>query len=381
MGIFTANRIRENAPATVVANVTPYTPANFYALGVPVDTTNFTYVTKMQALTIPALARAHNIIAATIGSLPLQEHDDQDREINKPRILVTQPDPAITRANTIASLVSDLIFYGAAYAIIMETDALGYPVHFRRIDPLRITFNTNELGTLVVSYNMDSVTLPNQGVNSLIVFNSMDAEGVLTRGGRTIKTAIELEAASFRMAQEPVPTMILTNDGYNLDAEQKTDLLAAFKRARRDRATAYVEGPIKMDVVGFDSAQMQLVEARQYQCGAEIARLMGIPAWYVNAESASATYSNVTAERRALLDFGLRQYITVIEDRMSMNDVTPPNRHVRFDLDDFLRGNPDEQTALAVDLLGAGIINVDEARDLVDYAPSTPMGVTQNEQA
>jgi HK97 family phage portal protein len=136
-----------------------------------------------------------------------------------------------------------------------------------------------------------------------------------------------------------------------------------------------------MDVVGFDSAQMQLVEARQYQCGAEIARLMGIPAWYVNAESASATYSNVTAERRALLDFGLRQYITVIEDRMSMNDVTPPNRHVRFDLDDFLRGNPDEQTALAVDLLGAGIINVDEARDLVDYAPSTPMGVTQNEQA
>lgn len=380
MGLFNASRIKQNAD-TVEANVVPYTPANFYALGVPVDSTNFTYVTKMQALTIPALARAHNIIAGTIGSLPLQEMDSLDREIDKPRVLVTQPDPAIPRANTISSLVSDLIFYGAAYAIIMETDGLGYPVHIRRVDPLRITFNTNDLGTLVVSYNMDSVTLPNQGINSLIVFNSMDAEGVLARGGRTIKTAIELESASFRMAQEPVPTMILTNDGYNLDAEQKTDLLAAFKRARRDRATAYVEGPIKMDVVGFDSAQMQLVEARQYQCGAEIARLMGIPAWYVNAESASATYSNVTAERRALLDFGLRQYIVIIEDRLSMNDVTPPNRTVEFDLDDFLRGNPDEQVALAVDLLGAGIIEVDEARDLVDYAPSTPMRGPSSEQA
>jgi HK97 family phage portal protein len=380
VGLFNASRIKQNAD-TVEANVVPYTPANFYALGVPVDSTNFTYVTKMQALTIPALARAHNIIAGTIGSLPLQEMDSLDREIDKPRVLVTQPDPAIPRANTISSLVSDLIFYGAAYAIIMETDGLGYPVHIRRVDPLRITFNTNDLGTLVVSYNMDSVTLPNQGINSLIVFNSMDAEGVLARGGRTIKTAIELESASFRMAQEPVPTMILTNDGYNLDAEQKTDLLAAFKRARRDRATAYVEGPIKMDVVGFDSAQMQLVEARQYQCGAEIARLMGIPAWYVNAESASATYSNVTAERRALLDFGLRQYIVIIEDRLSMNDVTPPNRTVEFDLDDFLRGNPDEQVALAVDLLGAGIIEVDEARDLVDYAPSTPMRGPSSEQA
>lgn len=381
MGLFTANRIRENLPVTVEANVTPYTPANFYALGVPVDTTNFTYVTKSQALTIPALARAHNIIAGTIGSLPINEYDDMDREVDKPRNLVTQPDPAVTRANTISSLVSDLIFYGAAYALIMEVDALGYPVHIRRIDPLRITFNTNELGTLVVSYNLDTQTLPNQGVNSLIVFNSMDPDGVLMRGGRTIKTAIELEAASFRMAQEPVPTMILTNDGYNLDAEQKTDLLAAFKRARRDRATAYVEGPIKMDVVGFDSAQMQLVEARQYQCGNEIARLMGIPAWYVNAESASATYSNVTAERRSLLDFGLRQHLCILEDRLSMNDVTPPNRKVRFDLDDFLRGNPDEQVALAVDLFSNGIIDVNEARDLVDYAPSTPMGATQNEQA
>ena len=136
-----------------------------------------------------------------------------------------------------------------------------------------------------------------------------------------------------------------------------------------------------MDVVGFDSAQMQLVEARQYQCGNEIARLMGIPAWYVNAENASATYSNVTATRRELLDFGLRNYLVVIEDRLSMSDVTPPNRRVRFDLDDFLRGNPDEQTALAVDLLGAGIIDVNEARDLVDYAPSTPMGVTNNDNA
>jgi HK97 family phage portal protein len=381
VGLFTANRIRVNAPANVEANVQPYTPANFYAMGVPVDNTNFTYVTKAQALTIPALARAHNIIAGTIGSLPIEEYDDQDREVPNPRTLITQPDPAITRANTISSLVSDLIFYGAAYGQIMEVDALGYPVHIRRIDPLRITFNTNDIGTLVVSYNLDTGLLPNQGVNSLIVFNSMDAEGVLMRGGRTIKTAIELEAASYRMASEPVPTMILTNDGYNLDAEQKTDLLAAFKRARRDRSTAYVEGPIKMDVVGFDSAQMQLVEARQYQCGNEIARLMGIPAWYVNAENASATYSNVTATRRELLDFGLRNYLVVIEDRLSMSDVTPPNRRVRFDLDDFLRGNPDEQTALAVDLLGACIIDVDEARDLVDYAPSTPMGVTNNDNA
>jgi HK97 family phage portal protein len=119
----------------------------------------------------------------------------------------------------------------------------------------------------------------------------------------------------------------------------------------------------------MDSAQMQLVEARQH-LSSEIARLMGIPAWYLNAENASATYSNVNSERRALVDFGLRNYLTIIEDRLSMDDVTPRNQIVRFDLDDFLRGNAAERVEMSIKLYDSGIITRDEAREFIDISPA-----------
>jgi phage portal protein BeeE len=97
---------------------------------------------------------------------------------------------------------------------------------------------------------------------------------------------------------------------------------------------------------------------------------MGIPAWYLNAENASATYSNVASERRSLVDFGLRNYLTIIEDRLSMDDVTPRNQIVRFDLDDFLRGNAAERVEMSIKLYDSGIITRDEAREFIDISPA-----------
>jgi HK97 family phage portal protein len=220
---------------------------------------------------------------------------------------------------------------------------------------------------IIQQWTVDSVGVPFNGVGSLIVFWGPD-EGVLARAGRTIKTAIELESAALRMAQEPVPQMVLRNEGMNLPEDQKESLLNAFKSARRTRSTAYVEGPINLDIVGFDSAQLQLVEARAYTAS-EIARAVGIPAWYINAESASSTYSNVSAERRALVDFSLRIYLSAVEARLSQDDITPRGQYVEFELDDFLRGNPNERVDTIVKLLDAGIISIEEARAMEDLAP------------
>jgi HK97 family phage portal protein len=335
----------------------------------PFDSVGSVYVTREQAMSVPAVARARNILCGTVGTLPLNEYNSQDQKITT-RKVIDQPDPAVPRSVTITWLAEDLLFYGVGYLQVMDVSPQdGRPYKLRRINPNRVSYNLSTDRSLIESYNLDTNKLPNDGLGSLIVFQGWD-EGVLKRAGRTIQTAIELEAAAYRMASEPVPQMVLNNEGMNLDGDSVAKLLASFKQARRDRSTAYTEGPIKLQTLGFDSAQMQLVEARSH-AASEIARLMGIPAWYLNAESASSTYSNVSAERRSLLDFGARMIISSIEDRLSMDDVTPRGQYVEFDLDDFLRGNPGEQSDIAIKLVTAGIITVDEAREMVDYAPST----------
>jgi hypothetical protein len=52
-----------------------------------------------------------------------------------------------------------------------------------------------------------------------------------------------------------------------------------------------------------------------------------------------------------------------------MPDIIPVSQVIRFDLDDYLRGNPLEQIEVLTKMLEAGLISVDEAREEMDLAP------------
>jgi HK97 family phage portal protein len=371
VGFFNATRLINPEPTRElqVTSSAGFTREMENLFSFPGQLPNLRYATREQAMTVPAIARSRNILAGSIGTIPMESYNKiTGLKINN-RTLIIQPDPALPRVNTITWLVDDLIFYGVGYLQVLDVSPEdGRPFRARRIDPRRVQATIDSSGTLITGYQVDSKNVPSSGLSSLIVFNAID-EGVLARGGMTISSAIALEHAAYNMASEPVPQMVLMNEGMNLPSDQVSAVMDTFRRARRERSTAYIEGPIKLEVVGMDSAQMQLVEARQH-LSSEIARLMGIPAWYLNAENASATYSNVASERRSLVDFGLRNYLTVIEDRLSMDDVTPRNQIVRFDLDDFLRGNAVERVDMSIRLYESGVITRDEARGFVDLSPS-----------
>jgi HK97 family phage portal protein len=318
---------------------------------------------------VPAVARARNIIAGTISTLGMNSYNDITGAKIEGRKILEQPDPALPLAVTMAWTVEDLLFHGRSFWQVLEvSNEDGRPTQARRIDPTRVTFTT-DLNTqeIVNGFYIEGGLLPATGVGSLIMFSGLD-EGILNRGGRTISTALKLEEAVQRMASEPNPTMVIKNSGVDLPPEQVSSLLAQWKQARATRSTAYLSGPLDVTTFGYDAGQMQLTESR-LNTASEIARMCNIPAWYLNAESASATYSNVSAERRSLVDFSLRPYMSCIEERLTMNDVTPRGQKVRFDLDDYLRGNPLEQVEVLSKMLEAGIINVEEAREEMDLAP------------
>jgi phage portal protein BeeE len=81
------------------------------------------------------------------------------------------------------------------------------------------------------------------------------------------------------------------------------------------------------------------------------------------------TYSNTQSERRGLIDFSLRPILTAIEQRLSMQDFVPSTTEVRFDLDDFLRGNALERAQVYQILNAIGAMSVEqiqEEEDLID---------------
>jgi HK97 family phage portal protein len=234
---------------------------------------------------------------------------------------------------------------------------------------MRISYNTEGYNNVIINgFFLDGTQLPMSGVGSLIVFYGLGTGGILTRAGRTIKTALDLEKAVSRMAEEPNPAMYIKNSGVDLPAAQVSSLLANWKAARSQRATAYLSGNLEVETFGFDASQMEL-SANRMNTATEIARLMNIPAWYLNAESTSSTYSNTLQERRSLIDLSLMPFLIAVEQRLSMDDITPSTQRVRFEVEEYLRGTALERIEVTGRMLELGLIDINEARQMEGLAP------------
>jgi HK97 family phage portal protein len=323
--------------------------------------------TREQAMSVPAAARARNIICSTIGSLPIETYNHFTKEHLRPQRVIMQPDPRTTGSAIYAWLAEDLLFRGVAYGVVLDAYASSDGSRVRawtRVSPDRVTYNTNAQQTEITEYLIDGLFIPASGVGSIIVFNGLD-EGVLNRAGRTIRAAQELEKAAELYAKEPVPTMVLKSNGTNLTPERISKLLESWKIARNTRATAFLNADVELTALGFDPQKLQLNEARQY-LATEIARAVGIPASFVSAETTSMTYSTTIMERKALIDFSLRNIITPIEQVLSSSLFVPNGVEVRFDIDDFLRGSALERAQVYEILNRIGAMSVEQIQEEED---------------
>ena len=323
--------------------------------------------TREQAMSVPALSRARNIICSTIGSLPLETYNYFTNQHLEPLRVIKQPDPRIAGSAIYAWIAEDLLFRGVAYGQVLDSYSAsdgGRVRAWTRVSPDRVTYITNAQQTEITEYRIDGMAIPSAGVGSIIVFSGLD-EGVLNRAGRTIRAAQELEKAAELYAKEPVPTMVLKSNGTNLTPERISKLLESWKVARNTRATAFLNADVELTALGFDPQKLQLNEARQY-LALEIARACNIPASFVSAETTSMTYSNMTAERKALIDFSLRNILTPIEQRLSASDFVPLGTEVRFDIDDFLRGSALERAQVYEILNRIGAMSIEQIQEEED---------------
>ena len=324
---------------------------------------------RQQAMAIPTIARAHALIVSTVASLPIEQYNKFTGAHIEPAPVINQPDPRVPGSVIYSYIASDLFFYGIAYGQVLDAYSSSDGGRIRawtRIDPLRITQQLNQNGTEVIGYQINGIQAPQQGIGSIILFNSLADEGLLNRAGKTIRTALALENAAELYAKEPVPTMVLKSNGTNLTPERITKLLDSWKQSRTTRSTAFLNADVELQALGFDPSKLQLNEARQY-VSLELARACGISAYFVSAEMTSMTYSNATTERRALIDFTLKPLLVGIEKRLSMPDfITSQTTELRFDLDDFLRGNPLERAQVYEILNRIGAMSVEQIQEEED---------------
>ena len=344
--------------------------AGVYSFGGLYNTNGVPFIDRNLALQVPAVSRCRNLICGVIASIDLELiQKSTGRKLENP-VWLDQFDLRQPRSVTIAYLVEALLLYGVGYLRVNSVyqDDLR-PSGFEWVANTRVTVTTDKYGDEVDYYSINGQRVPDSGVGSLVTFQSL-LPGVLETGGRTIQAALDIQKAASVAAATPMATGFIKNSGADLPEAQISGLLAAWKAARNNRSTAYLTSTLDYQPVGYSPKDMTYNESSQY-LATEIARLMNVPAYYISADmNNSMTYQNIIDGRKEFVAYSLQPFISAIENRLSMDDITRRGNIVRFALDEtFLRADTLKRLEAIEKMLTLGLITVEQAQALEELSP------------
>lgn len=328
-------------------------------------------ITRTSAMSIPAAAACRNLIVNSIAQTPLSLYRKSTGEELGSPAWIDQPSISQTRIVTMSLLVDSLLWYGVGYLEITEQYADdGRPSRFQFVDFNRVSFTANYNSTQIQTYYVDGIERPMSGLGSLVTFQ-MTNEGVLNYGSEVLNQVLAIERAASVAASTPMSTGVIKNTGADLTGEEIQELLNEWKAARNTRSTAYLTSTLEYQPTNFSNRDQQMIES-QANGATQIARMMGVPAYYLSADqNASMTYQNLDDQNKFFVQHTLQPFYSVIEERFSMNDITAAGNVVKFDLDhSILRPDPLTRLAVTEKMLSLGLINVAAAQEMNDLTPN-----------
>jgi len=335
-------------------------------------------ISRREAIQVPAVKRSRDLICPTIGGMPLSVYDTQRVEFVSD--LLTQPERHCARAISITQLVEDMLFDQVGWWLVTERNFENYPKFVRRISPERVTVDEVKGEIRVDGRKVED--------RDIIRFDSPN-DALLVAGARAIRTCMRLDQAAANYADgippgdwftpaegaDPVGVPVDDETQEEADARAVREMLDSWQANRRARRTAWVNAAVNYHQSTFNPEQLQLADQRQHAV-LEIARAAGIDPEELGVSTTSRTYSNQFDRRKAFLDFTLGPYLTAIEQRLSLGDVTKRGYYVRFDLDAFLRSDTKSRYEAYKLGLEVGAIVQEEIRPMEDK-PDIPASAVQ----
>ena len=331
-------------------------------------------VSRHDAMTVPSVARARNLICGTVASIPLEYYKTSTGEVIAPPRWIKQLSKNQPSFITLSWIVDSLLFYGVSYLLVTERYAEdGRPASFEWVANSRVTFTTDLEGIMVTQYYVDMTPV---AMNDIVTIQGFD-EGVLDRGGRTIQAAIDIDRAAAVNSANPQPAGFLKNSGADLPPNEVQGLIAAWKRARQNNSTAYLTSTLDYSPVAFSPKDMMYNEAVQ-NLSTQIARTMNVPAYYLSADqNTTMTYANVQDERKQFYALSIEPYIQAIQARLSMDDISTAGHEVKFCVGDtFLKQDPLVEIQVLEKLLSLGLITTEQAMAMTDLTPNGSEGIS-----
>ncbi|TPW75892.1 phage portal protein [Schumannella soli] len=287
-------------------------------------------LTREEALSIPAVSRARNLLVSTIARFPL-------RALSSSGVLAADQQPSfLYRTNGVdspyermAATVDDCIFDGRALWLV-DRGAGESPKGGPILDATWLPLNkwTITDGHVMV----DEKPLPEA---DYILFNIPRFAGLLAVGDRTLRGARDTEQAWVARMRNPIPaTELRVTDESRLDEGEIEEFVAAWRAAftAAEAAVGYTPEGVEMVTHGAGDAPELFIESRN-AIRTDVGSFLNLRPSMIDGTSGidSLTYTTKGEERNAFFDFDLPFWTDPIEAALSGDNVVPRGQRVRFD--------------------------------------------------
>jgi HK97 family phage portal protein len=337
--------------------------------------------------------------AATLCPLTFWRQGDAGREAltgGRGVNLLRNPAPGVTQPALVASLIQSLAAFGESF-LGKVRDGDGNIVQLESLAPERMSVR------LVAGAPLYEYYSPLDGVFQLTVADVIHVVGMRDpsglRGASPIslcKEALGLNAslttaASSLFSNSAIPHGLITVPSGTMSQDQISVLSDAWSKRHQgpDAAgrVAIISGDLRWQSVSLPLQDAQFVEASRLSTQT-ICRIFRVPPSVLGAgTSDSMTYRNAASEAESLLKFAVAPMLTLIESALSQDrDLFPAAAmYTEFDVDRvLLRADPATRAAVASQLIAAGVISPQEARDregIPGIAPGPPATTATDAQA
>lgn len=326
MGIFqTLNQVRRLPHALATAVATPSALAGAGSLRGLIgldDSLSEAVTTRAEALTIPAVLRARNLLSTTVARTPLV--CDGVVPLFVP---VAAPPGAVTMQTPFHRMLAtadDLLFNGiSCWALDRDDSGTCIGAIHIPLETWQIEDNAIRVGGKAVDHM------------EVCIFVGIHA-GLLTHACEAFTDARNLARAAARVAQNPAALIELrqTNNA-QLSEDHIEHIINRYVAARRGRNSGVGFSSSGLEVHEHEMAKENLLIDGRNAAAVDIARAMNVPAAFIDATvgGTSLSYQNAASRMIELVTFGVEPLMSAIEARLNQPDMHPGylNNPLAFD--------------------------------------------------
>lgn len=337
-------------------------------------------VSETTALTLSAVWRACNVVAGTIGTLPLRTirtTPDGTREVISSFLDEPAGPDSLTSLEWAEEVVWHLLLHGNAF-LLHRLNGAGALVGLEPIHPLSVgtQWDATRVGGKLYKVNLNDGTSVDCDASNMTQIMGPTLDGllgmsVITLARNSLGTAIAGDQAAARLFRSGAMISGLVTPEEDLDADEALAIRDDFRQSAlgSDNAggVAVINRKLKFTPWTMSAEDAQFLDSRKFSIE-EVARWFGVPPHLLmQTEKQTSWGTGVEEQNRGLRQFALLHWTTRIERRLSR--LIPRTQQPEFDYSMLERPSTSDEWALLTNTVNAGLLTPNEARRRMNLPP------------